>query len=179
MCHPGQRRHGGRGGRRHKIGSPVRPAGEGQGPDRSGLGNHRSRGVSTCVSQPPLVALLLGTLIFSANGQAADPASVAILVQAGGEVAVKAPGQAKAQTVPALVKLHAGETLVLGKDAQARIVYFANGRQESWKGSGQVEIDEQAGKSKSLQATVDQVPPVVAGPVEADARRPASRAVRP
>lgn len=110
--------------------------------------------------------LLLGALGLPLGSQAApaDPSAVAILVQSEGEVGLKAPlAKGKAQPIPALVKLHAGETLVLGKDAQARIVYFANGRQESWKGSGQVEIDEQAGKSKSLQAAVEQVPPVVAG----------------
>lgn len=116
------------------------------------------------MTQPPVAAaLLLGALALPASGLAADPASVAILVQAGGEVSLKTPGPGKAQPAPSLVKLHAGETLVLGKDAQARIVYFANGRQESWKGNGQVEINDLAGKSKSLQATVDQVPPVVAG----------------
>lgn len=112
-------------------------------------------------ANPRALALLLGTLTLS-GGTWADSPAVAILLQATGNVSVAAARE-NPQPAPALIKLHAGETLHLGKDSQARIVYFANGRQESWRGSGQVLIDEQSGKGKGVQAVVEQVPPLVAG----------------
>lgn len=112
-------------------------------------------------ANPWALALFLAAAALSGGARADSPA-VAILLQAAGDVAVAAAKE-KPQPAPALIKLHAGETLHLGKDSQARIVYFANGRQESWHGSGQVLIDEQAGKGKGVQAVVEQVPPLVAG----------------
>lgn len=67
-----------------------------------------------------------------------------------------------AQTVPAFSRLKEGETLMLAKGSRLRLVYFANGRQETWEGPGKLEIGSTSGKSADLpSAAVVQLPEVL------------------
>lgn len=44
------------------------------------------------------------------------------------------------QPVEAFTKLRHGDLLALDRDARVQIVYFENGRQETWQGGGRLEI---------------------------------------
>ena len=84
---------------------------------------------------------------------------VAMLTQVAGEVTVAGKDGARAG-VPFL-KVNGGDKLTLGKNARVQMVYFGNGRQEVWKGEGQIEVGSLDGRSPSLKAEISQLPPLV------------------
>ena len=84
---------------------------------------------------------------------------VAMLTQVTGEVSVAGKDGARA-AVPFL-KVNGGDKLTLGKNARVQMVYFGNGRQEVWKGEGQIEVGSLDGRSPSLKAETSQLPPLV------------------
>lgn len=88
---------------------------------------------------------------------AAEPASNVALITAldGKVVNGKVP-------LAALTKLGGGETLTLAKGAHVQVVYFDNGRQESWTGPGRLSVGANEGQSKDMAAPeVRQLPLVV------------------
>jgi hypothetical protein len=74
-------------------------------------------------------------------------------------------------SVDAFVKLKQGDQLMLEKDAKIQITYFQNGRQESWTGTGKLDIAGDESKPTGLAAPqLKQVPLVI---VKQLARTPA------
>lgn len=61
----------------------------------------------------------------------------------------------------AFSKLHQGEKLTLSQNARMQVVYFENGRQETWNGKGVVEIGSQESNS-ALKPEVKILPPLLA-----------------
>jgi len=65
--------------------------------------------------------------------------------------------------VEAFVKLKEGDKLSLEKDARLQVVYFDNGRQETWSGPGRLEMTLREGKASGLSAAeVKSLPMVMA-----------------
>jgi len=65
-------------------------------------------------------------------------------------------GADKDKPVVSFMKVRAGDKLTLGKDAKLQVVYFENGRQESWSGAAKLTI----GANESAAAT-GVTPPIV------------------
>lgn len=63
--------------------------------------------------------------------------------------------------VEAFVKLKEGDRLSLEKDAQLQVVYFENGRQETWSGAGRIELTAREGKASGLPAAQVKLLPLV------------------
>ena len=81
-----------------------------------------------------------------------------MITQISGDVSITAEGGKRA-AVPFL-KIATGDKLLLGNGARVQMVYFGNGRQEIWSGSGQVEVGSLDSKS-ALKPEVKQLPPLV------------------
>ena len=80
---------------------------------------------------------------------AQDAPDVALVTDVQGQAARLTPqGQ---QALPAFVKLQRGDKLALAK-GRLQIVYFANGRQEVWTGSGRLEILDDESRATGLPA---------------------------
>lgn len=104
--------------------------------------------------------VLCVSLIFLGFGQA-WAAEVALVMSVQGKVT----RQAEAAQVPveAFVKLKEGDRLSLEGDARLQVVYFENGRRETWTGAGRVELTAREGKASGLAAPeVKQLPLVMA-----------------
>jgi hypothetical protein len=103
----------------------------------------------------------IGILLLIASLPAgAARAQEVMLTQVAGEVKVAGTGGARA-AVPFL-KVNEGDTLTLaGASARVQMVYLESGRQEIWKGSGEVSVGSQEGRSASLKAETSQVPPLI------------------
>ena len=86
-------------------------------------------------------------------------ADVAMLTQVAGEVAVS--GKVGTRAAVPFLKVDGGDKLTLGKNARVQMVYFGNGRQEVWKGEGEIEIGSLDGRGPSLKAETSQLPPLV------------------
>jgi hypothetical protein len=86
-------------------------------------------------------------------------AQTAMLTQVTGEVRVTGKDGARA-AVPFL-KVNEGDKLTLGGNARVQMVYLNTGRQEIWKGSGQVDVGSAEGRSSSLKADASQLPALV------------------
>lgn len=100
-----------------------------------------------------VVMLVLG----SAAHAAAD---VALITALDGKVARATV--AGAQDLEAFVKLKTGDVLNTVKGASVQIVYFENGRQESWSGVGKLEITPTEGRATGLPAPqVKQLPLII------------------
>jgi hypothetical protein len=82
-----------------------------------------------------------------AAAAADEAADVAMVTAAQGSV-TRVPG---AQAVPAFVKLKRGDRLALA-GARLQLVYFDNGRQETWHGDGKLEIGDNISKPTGLAA---------------------------
>jgi hypothetical protein len=82
-----------------------------------------------------------------------------LLTQVAGEVSVSGKGAARA-VVPFL-KVSEGDKLTLAGNARVQMVYLASGRQEIWKGSGEIVVGRQEGRSPSLKAETSQLPPLI------------------
>ena len=72
-------------------------------------------------------------------------------------------GDAMPMPVEAFVKLKEGDKLSLEKDSRLQVVYFDNGRQETWSGPGRLEMTLREGKASGLPAAeVKSLPLVMA-----------------
>lgn len=66
------------------------------------------------------------------------------------------------QVLQAFTRLKEGDLVALEKNARMKLVYLANGRQESWEGSGRLEIGAMESKSWGLrEPRVSQLPAVL------------------
>lgn len=101
--------------------------------------------------------------------RAQDSIDVAMVTQLKGGVSrVTAQGP---QPVQSFVKLKQGDLLALQKDARLQLVYFEGGRQETWQGSGRLEIAKAESQAHGLTPPeVKTLPPVI---VKQIARTPA------
>lgn len=102
------------------------------------------------------MALVL-TLLVAGTAAAAE---VALVMSVQGRITRQAE-----ITVPveAFVKLKAGDRVDLQEGARLQLVYFENGRQETWAGSGSVVVDAREGKASGLPpAEVKTLPLVMA-----------------
>ncbi len=65
--------------------------------------------------------------------------------------------------VESFVKLKDGDRLSLEKDSRLQVLYFDNGRQETWSGPGRLELTAREGKASGLSAPeVKSLPMVMA-----------------
>ena len=99
---------------------------------------------------------LIAAAVFLASPFA--QADVGMLTQVSGTVSIVTGGGTQA-AVP-FIKVNTGDRLALGNGARVQMVYFGNGRQEVWKGGGQVEIGSLESKSAG-KPEVAQLPPLV------------------
>ncbi|HSL20319.1 MAG TPA: hypothetical protein VK886_02200 [Vicinamibacterales bacterium] len=82
-----------------------------------------------------------------------------MLTQVAG--AVRVSGKAGARAAVPFLKVYEGDKLTLGENARVQMVYLAVGRQEIWKGSGEVVVGGKEGRSPSLKAQASQLPPLI------------------
>jgi len=99
------------------------------------------------------------TLVVGLLSVGTSYAQVGMLTQLSGEVTLS--GKDGSRTAVAFLKFNSGDSLKLGKDGRVQLVYFGNGRQEIWKGEGQVDMGSLEGHSASLTPAVTQLPPLV------------------
>lgn len=85
---------------------------------------------------------------------------VAIVTSVQGTVTLAIEKEAS-KPLLAFSKLHQGERLALDQNAKIQVVYFENGRQETWHGQGVVEIGTQESNS-TLKPEVKLLPPLLA-----------------
>ena len=105
--------------------------------------------------------LLVSIVFFVATSSAlAANIDAALITQLQGDAVVESDKGTKRPAV-ALLKLAIGEKLQLKSVTKIQIVYFESGRQESWSGTGQVEIDSNEGKSTTLKPELKQLPPLL------------------
>jgi hypothetical protein len=104
-----------------------------------------------------LVAGLLLTMATLAFAQSSEVALVTLLQ---GKVERVSPlGK---QPVEAFTKLRHGDLLTLDRGSRVQVVYFENGRQETWGGSGRLEITKAESTAVGLPpAEVKTLPPVM------------------
>ena len=86
---------------------------------------------------------------------------VGMITQLGGEATITggSAGSGSQAAVPFL-KIASGDKISLSNGAQLKIVYFGNGRQETWKGGGQIEVGGLESKS-NLKPEFSQLPALV------------------
>jgi hypothetical protein len=95
------------------------------------------------------------TALLGSTGAHAD---VGMITQLSGDVTIA--GSGSAQTAVPFLKVVTGDKLTLANGARMQLVYFGNGRQEVWKGGGQIEVGGLESKS-TLKPEVSQLPPLV------------------
>ncbi len=100
------------------------------------------------------IALLVATSLTSAAS-----AQDVMLTQVAGAVTVA--GKAATRAAVPFLKVNEGDKLALAGNARVQMVYLASGRQEIWKGAGEIVIGNQEGRSPSLKAEVSQLPPLI------------------
>ncbi len=112
--------------------------------------------------------LYVGLMVLvGAHAWAAD---VALVMSVQGKV-MRNPG-ALPVPVETYARLGDGEVLGLEQDSRLRVLYFENGRQETWSGPGRLELTLREGKASGLpSAEIKLLPPAMARQI---ARMPAS-----
>lgn len=101
------------------------------------------------------IKLILITLLLACSSVQAD---VGMITQLSGEASIA--GSSGSQAAVPFLKLATGDKITLANGTRLQIVYFGNGRQEVWKGGGQVEVGGLESKS-ALKPDVSQLPPLV------------------
>ena len=86
-------------------------------------------------------------------------ADVGMITQLSGEVSITS-GSGTQAAAP-FIKVNTGDKLTLANGARVQMVYFGNGRQEVWKGGGNIEVGSLDSKS-TIKPDVSQLPPLVA-----------------
>lgn len=104
-----------------------------------------------------LRAICIGLLVFGCSQ--AWAAEVALVMSVQGRVLRL--GDAAPMPVEAFVKLKEGDRISLEKDTRLQLVYFENGRQETWSGPGRLELSAQEGKASGLPAAQVKLLPLV------------------
>ncbi|TRZ91013.1 MAG: hypothetical protein D4R84_15180 [Rhodocyclaceae bacterium] len=101
----------------------------------------------------------VGLIVLGCSQVWAD--EVALVMSVQGKVVRLA--DAVTMPVEAFVKLKEGDKLSLEKDSRLQVVYFENGRQETWSGPGRLEMTLREGKASGLPAAeVKSLPMVMA-----------------
>ncbi|MDO8787247.1 MAG: hypothetical protein Q7J42_04155 [Sulfuritalea sp.] len=101
----------------------------------------------------------IGLILLGCNQVWADEVALVMSVQ-GKVVRIADTVQVP---VEAFVKLKEGDKLSLEKDSRLQVVYFDNGRQETWSGPGRLEMTLREGKASGLSAPeVKSLPMVMA-----------------
>ena len=91
----------------------------------------------------------------------ARAAEVALVMSVQGKVTRLA--EAALVPVEAFVKLKEGDRISLESDGRLQVVYFENGRRETWSGPGRLEMATREGKASGMPAAeVKQLPLVMA-----------------
>jgi len=87
-------------------------------------------------------------------------AEVALVMSVHGKVTrlAEVPGPV---AVEAFVKLKEGDRLSLDNDSRLQVVYFENGRRETWSGPGRLEMAPREGKASGLPAPEVKTLPLV------------------
>ena len=104
-----------------------------------------------------LRAIFIGLLFVGCNQTWAAEVALVMSVQGG----VNRLGEAAPVPVEAFVKLKEGDLVSLEKGGRLQLVYFANGRQETWAGPGRLELSAQEGKASGLPAAQVKLLPLV------------------
>jgi len=104
--------------------------------------------------------LLLSALIFLSAEALALSMDVGMLTQVQGAVTL-AGEKESGKAAPAFTKVRAGDKLTLSQGARLQLVYFDGGRQETWQGSGQLEVGTSESKSATLKPEVKQLPDIL------------------
>ncbi len=104
-----------------------------------------------------LRTVFVGLVIFGCSQVWA--AEVALVMSVQGRVIRL--GDAASAPVEAFVKLKEGDRLSLEKDTRLQLVYFENGRQETWSGPGRVEMTAREGKASDLPPAQVKLLPLV------------------
>jgi hypothetical protein len=104
-----------------------------------------------------LRTVFVGLVIFGCSHVWA--AEVALVMSVQGRVIRL--GDAASAPVEAFVKLKEGDRLSLEKDTRLQLVYFENGRQETWSGPGRVEMTAREGKASDLPPAQVKLLPLV------------------
>lgn len=104
-----------------------------------------------------LRAICIGLLVFGCSQ--AWAAEVALVMSVRGRVLRL--GDVAPMPVEAFVKLKEGDRINLEKDGRLQLVYFDNGRQETWAGPGRLELSAQEGKASGLPAAQVKLLPLV------------------
>ena len=86
-------------------------------------------------------------------------ADVGMITQLSGEVSITSGSST--QAAAPFIKVNTGDKLTLASGARVQMVYFGNGRQEVWKGGGNIEVGSLDSKS-AIKPEVSQLPPLVA-----------------
>jgi hypothetical protein len=97
--------------------------------------------------------LAIGNLAFAQSGEVAMVTSLA-----GGVARVLPTGK---HELEAFTKLRHGDLLVLDRGSKLQLVYFENGRQETWLGGGRLEITKAESTAFGLPAPTLKVLPAV------------------
>lgn len=90
---------------------------------------------------------LLAGLFAALSAAAQEAADVALVTAVQGTVTRAT--LTGTQPVPAFIKLRRGDHLTLA-DGRIQVVYFDSGRQETWQGSGRLDIGDTESKAKGL-----------------------------
>lgn len=104
-----------------------------------------------------LRTICIGLLVFGCSQ--AWAAEVALVMSVQGRVLRL--GDVAPMPVEAFVKLKEGDRISLEKDGRLQLVYFNNGRQETWAGPGRLELSAQEGKASGLPAAQVKLLPLV------------------
>lgn len=104
-----------------------------------------------------LRTICIGLLVFGCSQVWA--AEVALVMSVQGRV--QRLGDVAPMPVEAFVKLKEGDRISLEKDSRLQLVYFDNGRQETWAGPGRLELSVQEGKASGLPAAQVKLLPLV------------------
>jgi hypothetical protein len=107
-----------------------------------------------------IIQLMMAAALWAAASAFAQT-DAGMITQLNGEASITGGGaNSSSQPVVQFLKIAAGDKINLTNGAQMKIVYFGNGRQETWKGGGQIEVGGLESKS-SLKPEVSQLPPLV------------------
>jgi len=101
-----------------------------------------------------------GCFLLLASVTQALAADAALITLLQGEATVESEKGIKRPAV-AFLKLASGDRLQLKPSARLQVVYFEGGRQETWSGSGVIELSSKEGRSATLQAEVKQLSPLL------------------
>ena len=94
-------------------------------------------------------AIMMAAAVAAAQ---AAPSDVGLVTRLSGEVTYSGVAQKKPARARAFMKVQQGDSFELAVGAELRLVYFASGRQESWKGPVAFKVGEKEGQAEGKAA---------------------------